>query len=143
MDAFRPAIGRRLFCGPFEKADVAGITLAAQAAQRDRAFDRATVFVRMRAVRIGTEMHEGVKLQKITFNFFGNDVPQLKLPDSRRVDDPAAHLQFDQLSRGRRMLALLIDIADFANAKPELGLNYVEQSEERRVGKECRSRWSP
>ena len=41
--------------------------------------------------------------------------------------------KLDQLGRCRFM-----DRSEFAD-----GCNYLKRSEERRVGKECRSRWSP
>src|SRR2546429_10010880 len=38
---------------------------------------------------------------------------------------------------------MLIGMPDHANAVDEPGVNTARRSEERRVGKECRSRWSP
>ena len=48
----------------------------------------------------------------------------------------------------RRILALLLDDMDTVQVEVEHGIVYLEgvavsRSEERRVGKECRSRWSP
>ena len=34
-------------------------------------------------------------------------------------------------------------VTDFQHVKPGKGAAFVRRSEERRVGKECRSRWSP
>src|SRR5690606_19831966 len=72
----------------------------------------------------------------------------------RRLDDASRRLQAHVSAHGARRLAILLsELADLSarHAPPDasgavvLGppLSQEERSEERRVGKECRSRWSP
>src|SRR5258708_7053863 len=67
---------------------------------------------------------------------------------------PAFYLLGDRDSLGKRAkaLGLKIELADvrpedasgaFADALPVVATGRTARSEERRVGKECRSRWSP
>ena len=80
----------------------------------------------------------------------GSNFPDYELPDHRGKKRKLSQIQRDDpmiliLSRGyhcpkeRRQLMRLVDFY------PELKVGYarIARSEERRVGKECRSRWSP
>ena len=44
---------------------------------------------------------------------------------------------------GKGFLSVLFQSATNTNLEPAMASSYVLRSEERRVGKECRSRWSP
>ena len=67
------------------------------------------------------------KLGEEAFHFFRDDVPQLKLPDARRIDDPAAEFETDQLGGRRRVPAFLVHFADRADAQRQFRLNRVQQ----------------
>ena len=41
------------------------------------------------------------------------------------------------------MIGILASIVDTGQTQTQRMFSYAERSEERRVGKECRSRWSP
>src|SRR3712207_9552362 len=56
------------------------------------------------------------------------------------TDEQRGHLE-TVAGSGDSLLSLINDILDFS--KIEAGELDLERSEERRVGKECRSRWSP
>ena len=66
-------------------------------------------------------------------------------PQNRFVADLGSRLMVDMLSPMRGEALLDIGCGTGASLLPfiEKGLNVTGRSEERRVGKECRSRWSP
>ena len=56
--------------------------------------------------------------------------------------DPMTNGHLNIIQRSLKVVdKLIIGVADNLNKKPLLSID--ERSEERRVGKECRSRWSP
>src|SRR3954451_14878677 len=72
-------------------------------------------------------MHVGPELDEEALHLCRNDVPQFKLTNARRIDDPAAEVELDQLRRRSSVPALLVDVADGADAQAEVGLDDVEE----------------
>src|SRR2546430_10877738 len=60
------------------------------------------------------------------------------------VGDLPGGIEYERRSWNASVAKLCDRITDFAAATPDVGRDpRTERSEERRVGKECRSRWSP
>src|SRR5262245_52183308 len=106
---------------------IAFVPPGVEAVVGDGVFDGAVGFMHVRAVGIAAQADIGTDVAVVTRDLFWHDVPELKLPDARRIDDKAADRERDQAGDRRRMLSFLILAADFADAQGQFGLNSVEQ----------------
>ena len=64
---------------------------------------------------------------------------ELTIEVNREVEEAASNILIESGSQG----VAIDDSADYLENADRFGELYPERSEERRVGKECRSRWSP
>src|SRR5439155_1603704 len=106
---------------------IAEVALFAQVSVSHRVLDGAALLVRVRAVRKTAQGHVRAKLDEEAFRLLGPHIPQFELANPRRINDPAAEIETDQLRRRRRVLALLVDVRDLAHAQAELRLDSVEE----------------
>ena len=90
-----------------EHLAIAFVAPSVQTAVGHRILDGADRFVRVRAVWKLAQADIWTKISKEANDFLRDDVPQLKLANSRRVDDIPAHIQRNQLSCRGRVFALL------------------------------------
>src|SRR5262249_61726258 len=103
--------------GAAEETQVTRISARANEPFLDRFFDRAALFVRVRAIRKGAQRHERAEFGEESLDFFGNDVPELELADAGRIDDPAAEVELDEFGGRRRVSPFLAAGAHFADAQ--------------------------
>ncbi len=92
----------------------------------DCPFDGAIVFMRVGAVRKLAAVDEGANIAEVTDDFCGNHVPQLELPDSRRVDEMPATRQRNQNRRGCRVFAFLVFRTDVTDTELKPRFDRVE-----------------
>src|SRR5690606_1272927 len=92
----------------------------------DRIFDRAVVFMRMRASGELTVRCKRSKLRKETLHFFRHDIPKTVLPDSRRIDDTATARKAQQLGGRSRVSALVRRFTDICHFQMKTGLQRIE-----------------
>src|SRR5256885_12702467 len=59
------------------------------------------------------------------------------------VHDPFPKISHSDCERVSQQLSVILDVEDLIPGPPGYTLEVSSRSEERRVGKECRSRWSP
>src|SRR5262245_11037295 len=103
-----------LVAGP--QVAIALVPPGIEAAIGDGVFHGALGLVSMRAVGIAAVTDVGADIAVVAGDFFGHDVPKLKLSNARRIDDEAAHRQRNQAGDGGRVLALLILATDLGDA---------------------------
>src|SRR4051794_37954515 len=75
---------------------IALVPPSVEAAIGDGVFDGAVRFVCVRAVGKAAETDVGTDVAIKSGDFFGDDVPQAKLADARRIDDEATDFQRNQ-----------------------------------------------
>src|SRR5256885_3794681 len=79
----------------------------------------------------------GVQTCALPISAHGRRGHHLQLIARSDVLDDAGHVRDSHLAQGERTMTAVVE------DQPPLGVDRVHRSEERRVGKECRSRWSP
>src|SRR5436190_567671 len=93
----------------------------------DGVFDGAIGLVRVGAVGEAAKADVGPNVAIEAGDFFGHDVPKLKLPDAGRIDDEAADFERNQAGDRGGVFAFFVLAADFADAKGEFWLDGVEE----------------
>jgi len=86
-------------------------------------------------VETAEEIVSCAKVQTVEFHGWGSRAGEVETPDRLVIDlDPDPKLGFDKVKEAAFQLNRSFEA---------VGLESFARSEERRVGKECRSRWSP